>query len=196
MIGFSPLELGILTLAAGAAAWACRRRLTVRGVLRGVALVVWLTAISIAALVAIFLLGRDSSIAYSIAKSRSIEASFDEGARFVESFRQEHAHLPSRDEFDEWWSAMHKNNHLLWIEAPPQSAEALAKLGPPSADGYLLVCWRGEWAEYFASWSKSSTLVFDPSRYYQFGGPLQDAVAYIALVVAMVIAGALIWRRA
>jgi len=193
MFGFTPIELGILLLVAYGVVWAFRRQITVRGVLRWASLFLFLTAMAIATLGSVLFLGSNKSIADSIAKSRWIETSFHEAAKFVEEFRKEHSCFPSRAEFDEWCST-HNKGRLLWIEAPPRSPEGIAKLGKPTADGYLLVYWRGEWHEYFASWSKASTLVFDPSRYYQFGGPLQDMAACIAFASVVSVAGAVLWR--
>ncbi|MES2444933.1 MAG: hypothetical protein V4574_19080 [Pseudomonadota bacterium] len=70
-----------------------------------------------------------------------------------------------------------------------------AALGPPPANGYILRLWRGEWAEYYASWSGRSTLLFDRNAYAFWGNLYLDMVIACAFTLLTAGLGVMLWRR-
>lgn len=123
-------------------------------------------------------------IDHTIEKSRIIEASFDQCVAYVEQFRQSQSRLPSTAEFADWASqfpARPYTPHGMRLETSDFSAEVQKEFGAPSPNSYLLVMWRGEWEEYYASWAKRSSLVFDKRKYYAFGNKYVDSAAVVCL---------------
>ena len=131
----------------------------------------------------------------TIEHNRQLDKTFQEAARFVTSYQAQHGHLPSSKVFEAWTTTYplapytSPNSMLLQLDSFPE--EAIKEFGPSSKNSFLLVYWRGEWFEYYASWANRSSLVFEPSKYYALGSKYADG--FIVIVVAVIIL-ALGWR--
>jgi hypothetical protein len=116
-----------------------------------------------------------SIVGQRIENNRKLESDFQKTSQFVKSFLAHRGRLPNDDEIEDW-----SKRHLSWarpflvVRNGPFSAEALAAFGPPPRNGFIIAIWRGEWMEYYASWSGMTTMPFDQSAYYQFGSQAAD----------------------
>jgi hypothetical protein len=59
----------------------------------------------------------------------------------------------------------------------------------------VLSYWLGESHAHYASWSKRSTLEFDPKKYYLLGSPLLDALAFFGAGLAALVLALFTWPR-
>ena len=65
--------------------------------------------------------------------------------------------------------------------------------GVPPNGAYLLSYWRGEWFEYYASWSQESTLVLDPTEYYIGRNRFLEAGLHIAMGAVLLVGASLLF---
>jgi hypothetical protein len=133
------------------------------------------------------------AITETVAHSRQIQAAFVHSADYVDSFRAERGRLPTANEFS------------TWEEAQPDVAQAAGSvtlfnsnllperhdLGMVPPGSYMLGFWRGEAWEFFAGWSRKSTLVFEEGAYYFSGSLSGDILAWLATWLVLTIAS--IW---
>jgi hypothetical protein len=134
-------------------------------------------------------------IDHSIENSRKVHADFQAATRFVDAFRAGHGRLPDGEEFGTWSRGNVRSGPPL-IVTPDEGAfgeEAVALLGRPPRDGYLLRLWRGEWMEYYASWSGQSTLSFNRSDYYLFGSQFLDVPVFALLACIFIVCAYRVW---
>jgi len=143
-----------------------------------------------------FSLGSGAIIESTIEDNRAIEASFQKTAAFVEQFRRDHSRLPNDDEFKDWSGRQPFANYspiymeLLTDKFPEGVVE---NFGAPPTLGYVVSYWRGEWNEYYASWTEKSSLIFDASEYYVLGSPAIDAATVIAIFAMLCFAAVKLW---
>jgi hypothetical protein len=131
------------------------------------------------------------SVDDTIEHSRVIAHVFHSGDAFVEETRTKFGRLPSPAEFAEWADAQpdtQSARHLVLI-ASKFPAEAVEALGPPPSESYVLEYWRGDWSEYFAGWSKQTTLSFKRSTYFILGSPIADLLAFTGNGLALILLG-------
>lgn len=140
----------------------------------------------------IFLASDDRSVQHTIERNHQLASEFNETARFVEAFRKQHARLPDGDELNTG-----RTYHFIILEVSPGQflEEDLAALGRPHRPGYVLGIWRGEWWEYYASWSGETTLTFDASAYYLSGGRVEDVLIGVFGMFFCLMGSIGIWRR-
>jgi hypothetical protein len=144
---------------------------------------------------AIFLLVGSSAISgkgveNTIQHSREIHASFEKATAFVDMFVKQNGRLPTNTEFEAWANSFPLQPYTpngMRIFAGPFDAETVRSNGPPPANAYMLVYWRGEWDESYVSWSKRSSLAFDDASYFLFGSRIAEA--FIMFVVAALLIG-------
>jgi hypothetical protein len=133
------------------------------------------------------------AIADTVVHSRQIQSAFVHAADYVDAFHVRHGRLPNGKEFSTWEESQPDvaraagsvtlfNSNLL-----PESHNL--GLVPPGS--YMLGFWRGEGWEFFAGWSRKSTLVFDEGAYYFSGSLLGDVVSWLAIWLVLTIAS--IW---
>lgn len=125
----------------------------------------------------------------SIARSRQIERVFVNAATLTDKFYATHSRLPTEDEFRVVASVPRLDP--LGILLPPFNAHLIAEVGKPPPGGFVLEYWRGEWSERYISWTRQSTMTFDPSHYYFFHNRWAQAVALTGL--ALLFAGLSVW---
>lgn len=139
----------------------------------GAVLLLLLPAVFFASILCLAVAGK-GMLDHTIEHSRQIEAGFLEAARLVDAFRAERGRLPSRDETEQRLSF----GGPFIVEAREGFfQEAVAALGQPPEGGYVLGLWRGEWMEYYASWSGATTMPFEESAYYETGSRAGDCLA-------------------
>jgi hypothetical protein len=108
------------------------------------------------------------SIDHTIEKSRKIESAFQNAAEFVDSFIEKNHRLPTEKEFGGRQISEAGEFHGRGIGLN-NSAEPLPKsFGMPPPGSYYLSLWRGEWEEYYAPWSRQSSLQFDEDAFFSF----------------------------
>lgn len=143
-------------------------------------------------------LGSGEIIETTIQHSREIEASFQKVVAFIERFQQANSRLPDGIEFKNWGNRQSPSAdspygmELHTVEFPK---EAIEELGTPPEHSYLLSLWRGEWEEYYASWTGESSLIFAASAYYILGSPMSDTTGVIVVFVILCFAAIKLWRR-
>ena len=121
-----------------------------------------------------------SAVDHTVANSREIGSSLSAAASFVEDFQQTTGRLPSQTEFASWASSQPDRVHdFMRCETTAFPEGVVKEFGPAPPGSFLLTYWRGEWNEYYASWTGRNTLVFDSSKYYMLGSRIADAVAFI-----------------
>jgi len=159
------------------------------------AILLLILAIGWFALGALYLVVGRSAIRDTVAHSREIQSSFVQAANYVDQFRAKHAQLPTPSEFSRWAEA-HSNSAYsvsgvsLFTTNELPDRQALGAVPPGS---YMLGFWRGEWWEFFAGWSRKSTLEFDESAFYVSGGFWGDITGYLAIELVLLLAWA--WLR-
>lgn len=137
-----------------------------------------------------------SGVEETIKHSKEIEKSFKKASSFVSSFREKHERLPTKTEFEEWRKTFPdkpygpKGMRLLTASFPD---EAVKIFGVAPEGSFLLVYWRGEWDEYFASWGSKTSLELDESKYYFFGIKYLDGISCIVLALLVFIGCIKIW---
>ena len=135
----------------------------------------------------------------TVEHNRQLEKTFQDAARFVAAYQSQHGQLPSRRVFDTWAAAhppapyTSPNGMRLQLDSFPD--EAIKKFGVAPPNAFLLVLWRGEWFEYYASWAKRSSLEFEPSKYYALGSKYADGLVVILAAVAILAIGWRLWPR-
>jgi len=138
-----------------------------------------------------------SLIEGSIARSRGIEAQFVAAAAFVDEFRATNHRLPSQEEFGAWISSskdvQRGNPLMLW--GGPFDVETEAQGGKAPPNGYVIAYWRGEWMERYFSWTRQSTLHFDPDAYFFFHSQLAQVLLAIGVVLLFSAGSVWCWPR-
>lgn len=119
--------------------------------------------------------GVDRTIKHSIV----IEDCFSDATKFLNAFMKDQGRLPTELEFSKWTHAQPNNapsnSFTLLTEKNTFPQEITERFGSPPDGGYVVEYWRGEWSEYYASWSNKSTLIFDVSEYYITGSKILDS---------------------
>jgi hypothetical protein len=146
-------------------------------------------------LLMMFLLAAASkdTLAHTIEHSHELEAKFKEAALFVDVFREERGRLPNSDETER-----HLGRGGPYVVAAGDGffQDAVAELGQPPEAGYFLGLWRGEWMEYYASWSGKTTMPSDESAYYLFGSRIADSLIGVFGALFCLAGSVALWRSA
>jgi hypothetical protein len=132
----------------------------------------------------------------TIAHSRQIDVAFREAVNFVRTWRRSEGRLPNSDEFAAWASKLPEEPNSakdMQYSLNDFPQEVIAKFGRPSGEAYLLTYWRGEWDEYYASWTDTSSLIFDTSKYFMLGSRWLDLFAFCFVGFALVGAAFVAW---
>jgi hypothetical protein len=133
----------------------------------------------------------------TIEHNKQIEQSFRLASHYVSTFKETNGRLPSKQEFEDWASGHPSTPYSIpngmWIEVKPFPDEAIKKFGKPTDGSYLLVYWRGEWFEYYASWIDRTSLEFDESKYYALGNKYADGSVVLLLGLCAILLGRKMW---
>ncbi|MDH4099338.1 MAG: hypothetical protein OEV28_02035 [Nitrospirota bacterium] len=133
----------------------------------------------------------------TIHHNRQIEGAFQTAAKFVVSFQGKYGRLPNNEEFEIWAKRFpttpYSSPHGMMILDSSFPDEAIKQFGKAPQDAFLLVYWRSEWNEYYASWVNRTTLQFDESKYYAFGSKLAESSILIIIALSALIGGHKIW---
>jgi hypothetical protein len=123
-----------------------------------------------------------------VARDRAIEAGFRSGDSFARAFRARHGRLPQHDEMHAWTRARNFPAEYsdMYLSADSCGDESFRK---GDADEYILVVWRGERFECFASPSGATTLA---PTIAEGLADRSDMLAYLAALGAAL--GWLSWR--
>ena len=136
------------------------------------------------------------SVKETINRSRTIQESFEHAAKFVDAYKTENGVLPTSGMFQEWASKFSNkpysiNGMQLYTSNYPN--EIIDEFGSAPQGEYAIWMWRGEWAEYYVSWLRKSSLVFDESAYYMLGGPIMDGFGFSLLGVIFLFTAYFVW---
>ena len=139
-------------------------------------------------LAALFKGGSEGSVDYSLSKSQEIEKIFQYTASKAIDFKREKGRYPDVNEFESWNEELAEfglYGEIMDYHIDTYPKEALAKLGPPESNGFVLSVWRGEWFEYYTSWSRRCTLPKDKSDYYMTGSSIKDILSLTGLAIVL-----------
>lgn len=129
-------------------------------------------AVLLAATAAFLLLGMLMTVPTTLEHDKQIDGAFLRASSWVSDFKLKNGRLPANRELAAWSMTQKQSFWLQSIELVSDSrhfpAEAKKAFGIIPSEGYLLSLWRGEWNEYFASWTKTSTI-----------GDVKDAVLFV-----------------
>lgn len=128
---------------------------------------------------------------HTLKHDAEIKSAFLRAASWVDAFKRDNQRIPSAEELRAWSAAQKESFWLKSIELTSDTSgltnEARKSFGVAPAGTYVLGLWRGEWSEYFASWTRTSTV--DNTR-----GRIMAIALQLALSVAVFVAGFLLWR--
>ena len=161
------------------------------------AIVVGLAGLFVLAMAAI-LAASDEDVEQTIANSRQIESMFTTVASYIDDFRKKEGRFPNVAELDYWKHAQPRDAysvHEVFLESPGISKDLIQQHGMPPQGAYVLAYWRGEWFEYYASWARKTTLVFDKRSYYVLGSSIADGLAIATFAVLLLVLAGWLWRR-
>jgi len=120
------------------------------------------SAVVLAAVAAILFLGMLRSVPDTLKHDKEIDQAFLRANAWVGNYKSSEGRFPSKDELAAWSATQPQSFWLKSIElidTPDYFPnEAIKAFGQAPSGGYLLGLWRGEWNEYFASWTKTSTI--------------------------------------
>jgi hypothetical protein len=140
-----------------------------------------------------------SSADQTVEHNKQLDKSFKTAAQHIEYFKSEHRRPPTDAEFNTWASGFplvpYSNPNGMQLSYSSFADEAIKMFGPPVAGGYLLVYWRGEWFEYYASWAKRSSLEFDESKYYALGIKYADGGVLFVFSALLILVGRKMWAN-
>jgi hypothetical protein len=137
----------------------------------------------------------------TVEHSRVLEQVFKEASHYVNTYKLKFGRLPTDQEFEVWASSFKSRpkSHLdaMRIQAAPfpEDSSITKQFGQAPKDSYLLIYWRGEWNEYYASWVDKTTLQLDESKYYLFGSKYLAGTMYSFIAFFAFICGWRIWRK-
>ena len=131
----------------------------------------------------------NASVNRTMENNIHIEKQFAVAAEFVENFKTMNNRFPTRAEFETW----DKNNlnSNIWIETQKIKLDqdlyknAREKFDTPPENSYILNYWRGEWAEHYGSWTRTSTMPQNKNEYFMLGTARRDFVASISLFLLL-----------
>jgi len=133
----------------------------------------------------------------TIEHSRELEQSFKTASKYITSFKEKNGRMPTEQEFDAWAKAFpskpYDSPNGMWLKVSSFPDEAIKQFGDPPKESFLLVYWRGEWEEYYASWANRTSLEFDESKYYALGSKYADGAVLVVLAVLALVGGRKMW---
>ena len=134
-------------------------------------------------------------IDYSFEKSLRIEKIFQLAAEKAENFKRTHGHYPNSTEFENWRDELTQfglYGEIIDYQTKGFRDEVLTDFGQPKGDVFVLHIWRGEWSEYYASWSSQSSLPKSRSDYYETGNRYFDTAILLFLGVFLFVSAVLL----
>lgn len=142
----------------------------------------------------------------TVKKSHQIESVLLEGVSYVEEFREKNMRLPTNEEYKAWASTQetigsysigdtfiitHQGDINYKLNDPVIQKKGL---GAAPTNSYLIGMWRGEWSEYYVSWTQSSTLFLNSADYYIVGSPIKDFLLLLVLFIISASISVLFWK--
>ncbi len=138
---------------------------------------------------------RIKSIENTIEKSRNIEKTILYVAGLIDDFFDKSKRLPTQEEYKNLVNDLPhmyydpKKYIRYYTSKFPESVTD--QFGEPVDNSYVLDLWRGDWSEYYVSWTRSTTLVFEVDAYLT---PVYGMVLQAALSIALFIFGTVMLR--
>ncbi len=136
---------------------------------------------------------RIKSIENTIEKSRNIEKTILHVAGVIDDFFDKSKRLPTQEEYIKLVNDLPhmyyepKKSIRYYTSNFPESVTD--RFGAPVSNSYVLDLWRGDWSEYYVSWTRSTTLVFEVDAYLTpgYGISIQAAVSIALFIFGVVI---------
>lgn len=136
------------------------------------------------------------TVQHTIEHSRQIDAAFVQAAKYVDENVRATGAPPSPDDFERWAGASPSQLYGvngMRLDLPPYSHGFTSEHGHPPNNGYVLSYWRGEWEETYVSWTKKSSLTFEPSSYYLFGSAVAQSLFCLLASAVLVFFSLKLW---
>ena len=137
----------------------------------------------------------------TIEHSKVIERKFKVATSYINTYKLKTGRLPSSKEFKIWTSSLPSEPYAssspkdIDFQIGQYSEDITKQFGQAPKDSYLLIYWRGEWDEYYASWADKTSLEFDESKYYMFGSKYLEGTVVVLIALLTFVCGWLIWRK-
>lgn len=152
----------------------------------------WVWVIRLAGLLTflygLMLFSSENIIDYSLSESKKIDQIFYSVANKAFEFKSKNGRFPSNQEFDSWAEELSKFGFYgeimeYYVDSYPD--EIIQQFGRPKENGFILGVWRGEWSEYYSSWTRQSTLPKKKSDYYITANRLTDMLFLCSLSIVL-----------
>lgn len=142
------------------------------------------------------LISKHSLIDYSFKRDLEIYQNFLETSQIIDDHIKKHGKLPDEQYIENYtlipqkWLGQQDSN---WSQDPFFRKIQSRKTSNPNA--YVLMMWRGEWSEYFASPSQETSVARSKSEYYVTGSRQLDGAIYGTTSLLMLLMLILGWRK-
>ncbi|MEP6342174.1 MAG: hypothetical protein ABJ275_02580 [Maricaulaceae bacterium] len=147
------------------------------------------------------------NIEYQIEKNYKLDETLRLGANFVNEFEFKNGVLPTDKEYIEWASTQKqlepyslrntflvKNKGDIIFRLSDTSLQKKS-FGTPPDGTYLIGIWRGEWHEFYVSWTQSTTLIFTPRDYFMLGSATMDFLLLLFISIVFGFVSIVLWKR-
>ena len=134
----------------------------------------------------------------TIKHSQEINSSFRTAVRFIDDWKRTHGSLPTSTEFYAWANGQPDTGfspRYMQYSRDAFSEEVIGKFGKPTGAEYLLTFWRGEWNDYYPSWSSRGTLILDRSNYYLLGSKWMHYATFGGIFFVLLFIAYKVWPR-
>lgn len=117
------------------------------------------------------------------AKNLLVLADMKDRVQAVRDFQRQNARFPDKEELAHLSRALPVRYHLYdyYLSFSPLSGDREYPKGWPSAGGWVLCFWRGEWSEYYSSWDDRYSLSVQLTAWDDYGFALSVSIVLFLL---------------
>lgn len=166
---------------------------------RVVAAVLLVAIAFVLALPVVFSSTSDDLIDRTIARNYRIDSHLRLSAKFARETIDTLDRIPNADDIERWKRKdPNSERGATWFQGAPFATDILQRFGPPP-DGpdlhFVVTYWRGEWREYYISWTDTTSLEFKKDNYYVLGSKGSQNAVYSTLSVIALGLSWLAWPK-
>lgn len=142
---------------------------------------------------------RDDQVVRAVSRNHVIEAHLRKSAAFARELIESEGRIPTHDDIERWKREdPNSARGATWFLGLPFEAEVTEIFGHPSQVGkqpFVVVLGRRGAREYYASWTDTTSLDFNPSKYYILGNRYAQLGVFGAVSAALFGLAYLVWPR-